>query len=428
MPAWPGAPLIRLQAARALAPWKAGVNPGARLDDPRPRPKSRLLERPLAPRRGRAGRLLALPGVLRGGIPRGAGLPGTVGRAGPPGHHRPRRGSGPCALDPCLPPAWGSLPLPRPLLPVSPCQRWPHIGGEGWSPRRHRVPRGLGRAAASWLRGPRGLQGPPRRGARDAQPVALTALAPRVATPRVAAARLSAGPPALRPLRPPGGPPRQARRVPRVRPPRLGDRAGRAAWCGPRPRRRPGQTPGAPGVIVTRHGSHTDAALAVVTLAPVTPPRAVAPHRGRAPLGQAPGSQGAAALGVPQPLGPLSPEDLAHRLVVPWRSADAGLPARSLHIAHRRAVLGRLPRPVGPQPLEGAVDVAVAGLGLQRSLRGPHAVAQPLHHGGEHVGGNAAIAHACLASRCPRRCHLCASSPWHADTGCGWEAIETTRG
>ena len=71
--------------------------------------------------------------------------------------------------------------------------------------------------------------------------------------------------------------------------------------------------------------------------------------------------------------------------------------------------------------------MAPAGLGLQRMLIGHDKVAQTLHHRGEHVGGNDTVAQQFLLPLCPRRCHLFASSNWHADVGCWLEAIVTER-
>jgi hypothetical protein len=58
----------------------------------------------------------------------------------------------------------------------------------------------------------------------------------------------------------------------------------------------------------------------------------------------------------------------------------------------------------------------------------PYEVAQTVHHGSEDVGGNDTVTQQCLLLLCPRRCHLFASSPWHADMGCSLEAIDTPRG
>src|SRR5438876_508634 len=78
MPPLPGADLILVHADLAFASFEARFNAGARFDDPCQFPKRRFLERPLR----LTGRceviLVAMLGVLIGGIPRGAGLQGTV--------------------------------------------------------------------------------------------------------------------------------------------------------------------------------------------------------------------------------------------------------------------------------------------------------------------------------------------------------------
>src|SRR5712692_6126827 len=84
-----GAHLVLVHPRLALAPFEARFNAGARLDDPRQFPKRRLLERHLAPIRRREVIMIAMPGVLIGGIPRGAGLQGTVVRERTPGNHQP---------------------------------------------------------------------------------------------------------------------------------------------------------------------------------------------------------------------------------------------------------------------------------------------------------------------------------------------------
>ena len=81
MPALPGAYLISVHACFTLASLKAGFNTGASLDDPRQFPQRRLLELRLGPTCRREIILVAVAGVLIGGIPRGMGLPRSV-RAG----------------------------------------------------------------------------------------------------------------------------------------------------------------------------------------------------------------------------------------------------------------------------------------------------------------------------------------------------------
>ena len=74
--------------------------------------------------------MVAVAGVLIGGIPRGTGLQRPVVRQGTPGDHQPLLGSGAFALDPRLHPALDHLDLHRPFLPVSHRQVRPRIGRE----------------------------------------------------------------------------------------------------------------------------------------------------------------------------------------------------------------------------------------------------------------------------------------------------------
>src|SRR6266566_1195520 len=69
-----GADLILVHADLAFASFEARFNAGARLDDPCQFPKRRFLERHLGPSRRREVILVAVAGVLIGGIPRGTGL------------------------------------------------------------------------------------------------------------------------------------------------------------------------------------------------------------------------------------------------------------------------------------------------------------------------------------------------------------------
>src|SRR5437667_8957244 len=105
MPTLPGAHLILVHSDLALTPFEAGFKARARLDDPCQFPKRRLLERHLASIRRREVIMVAVALVLIGGIPRGAGLQGTVVRERSPGDHQPLLGSRAFALDPRLHPA-----------------------------------------------------------------------------------------------------------------------------------------------------------------------------------------------------------------------------------------------------------------------------------------------------------------------------------
>src|SRR4029434_10784081 len=80
MPPLPSAHLILIHADLAFASYEAGFKAGARLDHPPQFPKRRLLERHLAPIGRREVVMIAVAGVLIGGIPRGAGLQRPVVR------------------------------------------------------------------------------------------------------------------------------------------------------------------------------------------------------------------------------------------------------------------------------------------------------------------------------------------------------------
>src|SRR5229473_7733679 len=74
------------------------------------------------------------------------------------------------------------------------------------------------------------------------------------------------------------------------------------------------------------------------------------------------------------------------------------------------------------------MHIAPAGLGLQSLLIGHHEGTQTVHHGVEHVGENDTVTQQFFLPLCPGRCHLFASSSWHANGGYSLEAIDTTRG
>src|SRR5712691_13310931 len=87
--------------------------------------------------------MVAMLGVLLGGIARGAGLEGPVVCQGTTGDHQPLLGSWVFALDPRLHPAPHHLDGHRPFLTVSHRQVGPRIDREALAPSRHRLPRGL---------------------------------------------------------------------------------------------------------------------------------------------------------------------------------------------------------------------------------------------------------------------------------------------
>src|SRR2546422_1438057 len=147
--------------------------------------------------------MIALAGVLIGGIPRGTGLQRAVLREGPPGDHQPLLGSRAFALNARLHPAFDHLDGHWPFLPVSHRQAGPRLRIEALAPVRHRLPRGLGATAPPLIRGPWRLQVAHRGVARYPQHIALATLAQLVAKPRVAAQLIIACHPAVGYLIPP---------------------------------------------------------------------------------------------------------------------------------------------------------------------------------------------------------------------------------
>src|SRR5215813_12852264 len=119
VPTLPGAHLVLVHAHFTLAALEAGFNAGARLDHPRQLFQRRFLERPFGPTGRREIIMVAMPGVLIGGIVRGAGFQGTVVCTRTPGAHQPLLGSQALARDPCLYPAHDHLDVYRPFLTVS---------------------------------------------------------------------------------------------------------------------------------------------------------------------------------------------------------------------------------------------------------------------------------------------------------------------
>src|SRR5689334_2980896 len=104
MPAWPGPHLIRIHAHFTRAPFEAGLHAGTCLTHTRELRQRRLCQLYLTSTCRREGVMVAVAGVLLGGIARGAGLRGTVVRERVSGDHQPLYGSGALALDPCLHP------------------------------------------------------------------------------------------------------------------------------------------------------------------------------------------------------------------------------------------------------------------------------------------------------------------------------------
>src|SRR6267378_5640405 len=198
MPAVPGAYLIFIHAHLAFAAFETCFNAGARFDDARQFPKRWLLQHHPASLRRREGILVAMSGVLLGGIARGTGLPCPLVRQRPTGDHQPLFGADPLALDTRLHPTPHHRDLSWPFLPVSHRQMPPRIGGKALPPLRHGLPRSLGATTMPLILGWRGLEVTHRGGARDPQHRALTPLASLLAKPRVATELLIASDPAVR--------------------------------------------------------------------------------------------------------------------------------------------------------------------------------------------------------------------------------------
>src|SRR5919106_3653155 len=99
MPTLPGPHLVIVHADFALASFEARLNAGTCLDDPCQFRQRWLLEGDLTSLRRREVVMVAVVGVLIGGIPRGLGLQCSVIRQGTTGNHQPFLGSTAFALD-----------------------------------------------------------------------------------------------------------------------------------------------------------------------------------------------------------------------------------------------------------------------------------------------------------------------------------------
>jgi hypothetical protein len=169
-------------------------------------------------------------------------------------------------------------------------------------------------------------------------------------------------------------------------------------------------------MIPARHVPHEDADLTGVDLAAVATPWPFHPDRMRAPLGETAGIKSDDAIGFPQPRDHLADQHLDQWPVIPGRGTDEVLQDLSLDLDQGGNLLGILPGQVGEQTLEVAVHLTLVGRGLQGVLIGHHELAQTVHHLMEDVGRHETIAQYFLSPLGPRRCHLCASSPWPVDT------------
>ena len=98
--------------------------------------------------------MVAIAGVLIGGIRRGAGLQRAVVREGTTGDHQPLLGSRAFALEPRLHPALDHLDLPLALSPrLAPSNVSTLSERSDWRQARHRLPRGLWATSTPCVRG-----------------------------------------------------------------------------------------------------------------------------------------------------------------------------------------------------------------------------------------------------------------------------------
>src|SRR5438445_12576227 len=87
--------------------------------------------------------MVAIAGVLVGGIPRGTRLQRAVVRERTPSDDQPLFGYWPFAFEPSLHTAFDYLDFHRPFLAVSQCQPPPRIRVERSAPCCHRLPQRL---------------------------------------------------------------------------------------------------------------------------------------------------------------------------------------------------------------------------------------------------------------------------------------------
>ena len=120
--------------------------------------------------------MIAIPGVLIGGIARGPAPQEAVVREWLPSNHQPFLGSRTFALDPRLHPAPDYLNLHWPFFPIAHRHVRPRLRIEVSAPLRHRLPRVFRATATPGLHGQRGLSIPNRRGAGHPQPIPLAPL------------------------------------------------------------------------------------------------------------------------------------------------------------------------------------------------------------------------------------------------------------
>src|SRR5215831_12730936 len=136
LPAVLGAHLVRVQASLALAAFATRLHAGARLDDARQFPKKRLLECHPTSIARREVILIAVAGVVIGGLARGTSLQWALVRQRTTGDHQPLCGSGAFALPPRLPRPLTISMATGPFSPSRTVKRLQALGPSDW---RHAV-------------------------------------------------------------------------------------------------------------------------------------------------------------------------------------------------------------------------------------------------------------------------------------------------
>src|SRR5712691_2869037 len=197
MPAVPGTHLILVHAHFTLASLETRLNAGARLDDPRQFRKRGLFACHGCPMCRRKIVMIAVAGVVIGGIPRGPSLQRALVRQRTTGDHQPFCGSGAFALHPRLHSACDHLDGHRTLLTISHRESPPGAGIERLAPRCHRLPWGFWPPTASLIRLWQRFQVAYRRGAGHPQYIPLATFTQLLAKSRVATELIITGDPAM---------------------------------------------------------------------------------------------------------------------------------------------------------------------------------------------------------------------------------------
>src|SRR4029450_281945 len=340
MPALPRAHLGLVHAYLSLASFETRLNAGARLDDSRQFRKRGLLKCCHSALGRREVVMIAVAGVVVGGIARGASLQRAIVRQWTTGDHQPFFGSGAFALQARLHPAFDHLDSHRTLLTVSPRQSPPGSRIERLAPSRHRLPGWLWTTTTALIRGWQRFEVTHRGGAGHAQHIALAALTQRLAKPRVAAELIITGDPTVWDVRTP--------RVEHLQTLLLARLVMNLWWhvtcltplLIAYPFLRQIQPEVEQGMLIIRNIAHEDANLAVVDFAPMPTPLAFDPDRMGAALGETARIEGDDAIGLAQAMDYLRHQHLDQRAMIPWRGANELLDDLSLDINERGDVLG----------------------------------------------------------------------------------------